>query len=508
MQAHNAACKIHTADPTEAEAAFYRHDFKKSADLAAAALKSDPADRHSRELEIDSLIAQGKVDEAAKKADAWTTSEPGDAYAITAASEVRHAEGDWLEAYALALKALKIDPCIPDAYEDLAVYESLAGYHATSLKHLNLAHQLAPKDGSIRIAWMDSLDDEQHIVELKKHLEDTKTIDEKSRASLERRVDRIQALLKDRCELASISGPARIPMVPVYGKVLGVEHYGLEVAFNGHKRVLQIDTGASGFLLTRSVVSGMGLTKEDTTRVAGFGSQDSNASEIYHADSVRVGGIEFKNCPVEALVNTGVMGGGGIGEPLDSGNGLVGTDIFSRYLVTIDYHKLEIRLEPLPQPPSPPADGLDALGGSPKNDLTHFDRYQAPSMKDWTSIYRSGHLLIVPTVVNGTRPMLFAIDTGSEGNLIDSDAAKEVTTSKEALGSLRGLSGTTRLSEAGKFTLDFAGLRLPVKSMDSVSLKDFGGVKGFLGYPTLTQLVMHIDYRDNLVKFEATTGHP
>jgi hypothetical protein len=38
-------------------------------------------------------------------------------------------------------------------------------------------------------------------------------------------------------------------------------------------------------------------------------------------------------------------------------------------------------------------------------------------------------------------------------------------------------------------------------------LSRFGGIHGFLGYPTLEQLVMHIDYRDNLVLFEAPNGH-
>jgi hypothetical protein len=32
------------------------------------------------------------------------------------------------------------------------------------------------------------------------------------------------------------------------------------------------------------------------------------------------------------------------------------------------------------------------------------------------------------------------------------------------------------------------------------------GISGFLGYPTLSQLVMHIDYRDDLVLFEAPNG--
>jgi len=507
-QAHNAACKIDHAAPTETELAFYRGDYKKSADLAAAAYKSDSGDRRSRQLEIDSLLGQGKLDEARKKTDAWTAAEPTNPIAIVTAGELRHAEGDWLESYALMLKALKTDPCLPAAYEGLADYESLAGYHASAQKHLTLAHQLQPNNENIRLAWIGSLDDERSITEYANFLQESKSLDDKRRATLSARLDKDRTLLQDRCELSSITGPARIPMTPVYNdNNIGIAYYGLEVAFNGHKRTLQIDTGASGFLVTHSVYAGMGLRKVGDARTWGFGDQGSNAVEQYVAASVRIGGIEFKNCSVEALSNFSVMGGGHIGQRLDTGDGLVGIDIFSRYLVSVDYIKHEIRLEPLPQSPSAAPETLDPLGGSPANDLSHYDRFKAPSMQNWTNIYRRGHEIIMPTVINGGKPALFIVDTGADTNLIDLGLAKQVTQSKESISYMRGLSGTSKLSEAGSFTVDFAGLRLPVTSMDSVPLSKFDGISGFIGYPTLQQLVMHIDYRDNLVLFEAPNAH-
>jgi Aspartyl protease len=503
---HSAGCKIDRAAPTEAELAFYRRDYKKATELAAAAYKTDPSDRRSRQLEVDALLGQGKLDEARKMTDAWTAAAPADPFAIVTAGELRHAEGDWVESYALMLKALKIDPCLPAAYEGLADYESLAGYHASAQKHLSLAHQLEPNDENIRMAWIDSLSDEQSASEFASFINESKSLDDKRRATLSARLQKDQSHLKDRCELSSVNGPARIPMTPIYGDS-GIESYGLEVAFNGHKRTLQIDTGASGFTVTRSVYAGMGLRKMGSSRVWGFGDQGSNAVDQYVADSVRVGGIEFKNCAVDAFVNSGVLGGGHIGQRMDIGDGLVGTDIFSRYLVTVDYIKHEIRLEPLPQPPPPPSEPLDALGGSATNDLSNFDRFKAPSMQNWTNIYRRGHQLIMPTIINSGRPTLFIVDTGSFTNLIDANLAKQVTHYKDSMSLMRGVSGTSRLSEAGSFTADFAGLRLPVASMDSVDLSKFDGVHGFLGYPTLEQLVMHIDYRDNLVLFEAPNAH-
>jgi hypothetical protein len=161
----------------------------------------------------------------------------------------------------------------------------------------------------------------------------------------------------------------------------------------------------------------------------------------------------------------------------------------------------------LPQPFSNPTAPLDPLGGDPANDLSSFDRFKPPSMQNWTSIYRRGHELIMPVVINSSKPTLFIVDTGSFTNLIDTDFARQVTHTKESINLIRGVSGVSKLKEAGSFTADFAGLRLPVTNMDSLNLSRFDGVHGFLGYPTLEQLVMHLDYRDNLVLFEAPTAH-
>jgi hypothetical protein len=486
----NATCKIDKTPPTDTELAFYRQDFKKAADLAAAAYKSDPKNSRSRQLEIDSLIGLGRLDEARKKTDAWTLAEPTNPVAIVTAGELRHAEGDWIESYALMLKALKADPCLPSAFEGLAEYESLSGYHATAQKHLNIAHQLSPNNDDIRLAWINSLSQAQSVAELGKFIQDSKTLDDKRRTNLTTRLNQETSALKNPCELSSATSPVRIPMAPVYGTV-GIDHYGLEVAFNGHKRILQIDTRASGLLLTHNSYTGMGLQKVSSSHVYDPGTQESAVVDLLTAASVRIGNVEFKNCNVTALDNTSIMSGeADAGQRVDQGDGLIGTDIFSRYLVTLDYGKHEVRLEPLPPLPSPPPAPLDALGGDPANDLSSFDRFKAPTMQTWTSIYREGPEIIMPTVIDGKKPTLFTVDTGASATVIDTSFA----------GQMKHTKGSTSV-------IDFAGLRLPATAMDPVDLARFDGVHGILGYPTLQQLVMHIDYRDNLVLFEAPNGH-
>jgi hypothetical protein len=180
----------------------------------------------------------------------------------------------------------------------------------------------------------------------------------------------------------------------------------------------------------------------------------------------------------------------------------------------VDYIKHEVRLDPLPNPEAG-AKGevkLDALGGRTDPDWMAVDRVITPATQSWAKIYRRDHMLIMPTRLSNGKDAghnrLFIVDTGADSNLIDVNVAKEVTkTNENTLTSMEGLSGkTNKVFDTGKFTLDFAGLRLPVTSMDAIDLSKFEGISGFLGYTTLEQLVMHIDYRDNLVLFEAPTA--
>lgn len=507
--AHTAACPIDSRPNSDADLAYYHGDYKKSTELYAAALKAAPTDGRSHKLEVDSLIGQGKIDDAQKLTDAWTIADATDPYAITAAGDVHFAQGHWLQAYALMLKALKADPCLAPAYEGAAHYESLAGYRATARKHQALAHQLEPNDDTIRREWIFSLGGQATVDALKLLVQNDAALDAKQKKELSREIPSLEAGMSHRCELASVTGPAVIPMVPIYKEeAIGVQSYGIEVAFNGHKRVLQIDTGATGFLLSHSAEGGTGLKPIIRAAVGGFGGDGPSGTTLMQAESVHIGPLEFKDCSVDALNNFGVMGGSyAMGQRLDDMVGLIGTDVFSRYLVTVDYVKHEIRLSSLPQPPT---DGksapLDPLGGRTDPEWMDGDRYVAPSMKSWTDIYRRGHELIVPTRINSENPSLFLIDTGNFTNLIDVDTAKKITKEQSSMTVGVGLSGAQRMSEAGKFTLDFAGLRMPVLSMDAMDLSRFGGVHGFLGYPTLKQLVMHIDYRDNLMLFEAPEG--
>jgi hypothetical protein len=143
------------------------------------------------------------------------------------------------------------------------------------------------------------------------------------------------------------------------------------------------------------------------------------------------------------------------------------------------------------------------------------DPYIAPEMANWERVYRNGHEILIPTWIADTKRVkdgsawkskLFMVDTGSNSDLISTAAAKDVTkVERDGMTELRGISGkVAAVYETEKFTLSFAGLRLDsqgMTAMDMTSLSHTNGVEvsGLIGARTLAKVVMHIDYRDNLV---------
>ena len=172
-------------------------------------------------------------------------------------------------------------------------------------------------------------------------------------------------------------------------------------------------------------------------------------------------------------------------------------------------------LAPLPLRPGekPPNPALDAAGDD-QDEVAH-DPYIAPEMAQWSRVFRSGHNLLMPTGLVDTKRVkddsawknaLFILDTGSEENLISPAAARAVTkVSRDWESGIQGIQGEVdKVYDAGKFTLQFAGLRLAapgMTSIDTTRLSHDNGVEisGLIGEPALFQLALHIDYRDNLV---------
>jgi predicted aspartyl protease len=302
-------------------------------------------------------------------------------------------------------------------------------------------------------------------------------------------------------------------MAPITGGPYRFLAWGLDVQFNGKRRLLQIDTGASGITISRAAAIFLGIKREDATLTQGIGDKGKVKTSVTHVASIKIGGMEYTNCAVEILEKWSVL----------ESDGLIGGDVFRDSLLTLDFPKHQLRVAPLPERPGEKNTGRTTLDTEGEDEVVEaHDPYIAPEMAKWARVYRSGHEheLLMPTGIVDTKrandesawkDKLFLLDTGSESNLISPAAAKEVTkVSRDWDRGIRGISGEVdKVFVAGKFTLTFAGLRLDSPQMTaidmtSISHDDGVEVSGMIGAPALFRVVMHIDYRDNLVWCEYT----
>jgi hypothetical protein len=247
-----------------------------------------------------------------------------------------------------------------------------------------------------------------------------------------------------------------------------------------------VDTGASGILVPRWAAVRAGITELAGASFSGFG-DNPKPSPGYRGivDRLRIGDVEFH----DALINVSNQDSVG---PVD---GLIGTNVFAQFLVTLDFMAGKLRLDPLP-------------GYHPGDNELH-DRTAAPDSQHSARVYQFAHLLLVPTRVSDSREVLFVVDTGSDRTLISYDMAAEVSHVNRDDGMrMQGISGQVAdLYKTGNVFVQFAGFRQKSPGMTSVDMwpqsRNIGTeVSGFLGLPVLSLFTLTIDYRDGVVTFD------
>ena len=251
-------------------------------------------------------------------------------------------------------------------------------------------------------------------------------------------------------------------------------------------------------------------------QIGGVGDKGPQGGYIARADSIRIGALDFRDCMVEVTDRKDIL----------NMDGLIGTDVFSSYLVTLDYPVLKFRLSPLPPRPSDTGsitatlntsggDRFDGTGpGLFGQTVDPQDRYISPTMKDYFPVFRSGHYLIVPVALNRKTQRLLMVDTGAYSSSLSPDVARTVTKVHGGdPGSVKGLGGdVSKVSFSEAVLFQFAGIQQQnndLVSFDTSGLSKGAGIEisGFLGSTVLRQLTISIDYRDGLIKFDYDPHH-
>jgi predicted aspartyl protease len=524
------SCKVATYTPSEADQLFLHGAYDRALTLYQTQLLEKPDDPALTASLAQVFLKQQHTKEAEDIVRKALLKDPKSAILFSALGEVQYREGTpWL-AGASADSAITIDICYPAAHLLRARLLRLSSYYASAAKEIATAHNLDPHDPRIRLQWLSTLPVEQRVANLESYLSGNTGDDPEDL----KRLRLYLAFLKKQseephraCHLVSDTTTTTIPFARLMEDATRVRAYGLDVRLNDHNARLQIDTGAGGLVISRSVANRAGLREFSRTVSSGVGDKGDRSSYIAYVDSIKIGTLEFRDCEVEVLDQRNVV----------DFDGLIGMDVLSSFLVTLDYPMRNLILGPLPPRPGETAlpkptlqtegardeDSNSNLDSSTSGDAAKtgiqrgpHDRYVAPEMKDWTSVYRIGHMLLVPASLNSSGVRLFILDTGASTTTISPTVAREVTkVHSDSNVRVRGISGDVdKVYSADKITFKFANLSQEVHDVVAIDFSDLSKnegmeISGLIGATAIGQTTMTIDYRDNLVhfKYDANRGY-
>jgi tetratricopeptide (TPR) repeat protein len=518
-----------------ARALYRKGDFAGAVAAYQGMLQQHPQSPDAHAGLVRVYLKQKKVDLAAEAAERALTQTDSPRVHV-ARGEVWFRQGRIGDAEAEWVRAINSGYPEARAYLGIARVRDAIAMHKSAKQMLDTAHQLDPDDPDIQEAWVDTLSRSERIKYLETSLAGDNNWDPDERADAASYL----AYLKERarkktspCRLVSKVTATETPMVSLMEDPQHLRGYGLIVALNGHKSKLMLDTGASGILVKRSIAEHADISKISEMKVWGVGNKGRRNAYVGIADSIKIGDLEFQNCPIEVMEGRSVAGE----------DGLIGADIFEDFLVDLDFPNEKLKLSELPKRPGeaeqklalkseeddssddssdtaaskPPgvsadsrtADAASAAKPSPPAASGRQDRYIAPEMQSFTHVFRFGHELLVPTSIGNVPQKLFLMDTGSLFNFISPAAAREVTkVHGDDSVTVTGISGRVdKVYSANKAVLQFGHLKQENQDMtafDTKPLSDSTGteISGFLGFVLLRLLEIKIDYRDALVDFQ------
>lgn len=513
-----------------AEQLYNSGKFAEAVDSYQAILKTNPTLVAAQAGLVRSLLRDQKVDEAQAAATSALAAQPNSAPLLVAMGDVDFRRAQMPEAEAQYHKALQIDPKQVRAYLGLARLYRVYSLYRHAYDDLQRAHQLAPDDPEVQRAWFGQLTRKERIAAIESYLAAPHPDNPEDTASLQRYLDFLKATV-DRpahaCRLVSKVEQTDTKLEAMRKDPTHIFGYGLIVKLNGHDARLELDTGASGIIVSRKFAEKAGLTRISEERYVGLGDKGEQKGYSAQAEQIRVGELEFQNCMVHVSDRASMM----------SEDGLIGGNVFASYLIDIDIPDQKLLLSPLPQRPdevettpalkteeesqgsgdekseteaAQPVKPTDAAKSTPAQPVRRLpmDRYVAPEMAKWTPVFRFGHAILIPTHVNDSPAMLFMIDTGANVNMLSERAAKQVTKiSVDPYSRVKGMSGDVQnVYRASKATLVFGHLAQKNQDMLTVDLSRFSRsmgteVSGLIGFDTLHMLQVKIDYRDGLVDF-------
>jgi predicted aspartyl protease/Tfp pilus assembly protein PilF len=499
---------------TEADLSFRSGQFVDAAHRYAEAVRLEPASVPARLGLIRSYLKAEMVKDAFDSATQALAINSESAALHSAMGEVLFRRGDLNASESEFQKSLVLDKQDAHALLGFARLYGAQSLYKKEFGFIQKAYAFAPDNSDVQEAWLGTLPRKKRIKALDEFLATPKPLDANRMGELKRYLTFLKALdsqPKHGCQLVTKLDRTNVPLQSLRHGPQDIRGWGLNVKINDQKTTLLLDTGASGLVISKRKAERAGVVRISDSQSEGIGDNGPVKGYTGYVKSIRIGELEFQDCIVDVLDRRSVAGD----------EGLIGADVFDSFLINIDFPGQQLKLSPLPARPGESVVATSALntGGDQGGSLANSgdgesalpapqDRFIAPEMKDWTRIYRFGHMLLIPTRVNDTAATLFLIDTGAEVNLFSTDAVRQSTkVSTDDFTIIKGLSGSVKkVYTARKAKIQFGYMVQGGRDLLAVDLSQLGKwagteVSGVLGIETMTLLEVKIDYRDGLVDF-------
>jgi len=272
------------------------------------------------------------------------------------------------------------------------------------------------------------------------------------------------------------SDPQEIPLTPVVDGNGYLHGVGIKTRMDGRQHaLLLLDTGASGITLGRELADKTGILPLSDRELHGIGGNGKTQGHVARIAHIRIGDLELHNCVVQISKENKIL----------AQDGIIGTDVFRKYLLTIDFARRKLQLAE----PQGPEDSLRATSNA--DSLIH--------------IYKFAHLLLIQAKAGQGASGLFVLDSGANANTISEDLSSKVGGMVSSPRFIEGSAGIlnsalatdSAMLEIGSMNVD----RQTVAAIDLSSLsKQLGTeVAGQIGFSALKNLCLKIDYRTGTI---------
>ena len=472
-----AACPSTSVPPaTEADKAYSQKRYADAENLYVKALAQQPKNIELTAGLVRTLLQEGKISQASAQVDGISAENARSAIALTALAEVQLRQGlPWLAMKSLDA-AQAANPCYARSHLVRSRALRIDSMYASERAEIQRAYAIDTTDPEIQGAWRDTVSPANEIKSIDQSLATMNDLDAKARQTAEASLHSLMSRLSENsqtCQVLPAVASAKLPLVAsIENNLRHLYRYQLEVQFPQSKATLLVDTAASGLYISRALA-------EQNNLHQGAGAPEGTV----HVDDINIGPLEFRDCTV-GVSDTSFP---------DKADGIIGTDIFASYLITLDFRSKRLTLDPLP----------------PQPDLLPGDRSVPPEFKDFTPVFHRRQYLLLPVTLNNKSRKLFVLGTGMPNTAMTSEVAHSVSNLKTNFTNAgRTASGAKEEFYRDNFDLQLANLPLiqhrRIQQFDLSAMGQNAGfqVAGVLGVDILHALVLHLDYRDGLIKFD------